>query len=212
MLETRPSSSTFRDQPLSVTTPAPVPVTELLTRMREGDRDAAASFLANYGDLIRRRVRGKLGASVRRMFDSMDILSTIGRRFDRYVRDGKLQAIDEPQLWSLLFRMAEAAVIDKVRIVKRLQIAEGEDGAIARELLARIEAAERHENDGAEIILEKALAALRSDDDRTVLTLWLADWPLFRIAEAMGIAPATARQRWHSIRVLLKEKLEAGEL
>ncbi len=212
MFETRSSSSTFRDQPLSVPLSPAIPVTELLTRMRAGDRDAAAAFLANYGDLIRRRVRGKLGASVRRMFDSMDILSTIGRRFDRYVRDGKLQAVDEPQLWSLLFRMAEAAVIDKVRIVKRLQVAEGEDGAIARELLIRIEAAERSESDGADIILERALASLRSDDDRTILTLWLADWPLFRIAEAMGIAPAAARQRWHSIRLLLKEKLQAGEL
>lgn len=212
MLETQPSSSLFRDQPLAVPPIPTPPVTDLLTRMRGGDRDAAASFLVNYGDLIRRRVRGKLGASVRRMFDSLDILSTIGRRFDRYVRDGKLQAVDEPQLWALLFRMAEAAVIDKVRIVKRLQIAEGEDGTIARELLARIEAAENGADDGAEIILERALAALRSDDDRTVLTLWLADWPLFRIAEAMGIPPATARQRWHAIRLLLKEKLQAGEL
>ena len=212
MLESRPNSSTFRDPRVFVAPLSPVPVTELLSRMRAGDRDAAAAFLVNYGDLIRRRVRGKLGVSVRRMFDSMDILSTIGRRFDSYVRDGKLQAVDEPQLWALLFRMAEAAVIDKVRIVKRLQIAEGEDGAIARELLARIEAVESGTEDGAELILEKALAALRSDDDRTVLTLWLADWPLFRIAEAMNIAPAAARQRWHSIRLLLKNKLVAGEL
>lgn len=212
MLETHPSSSAFRDQAVSVPPPPALPVGELLARMRAGDRDAAASFLVNYGDLIRRRVRGKLGASVRRMFDSMDILSTIGRRFDRYVRDGKLQAVDEPQLWALLFRMAEAAVIDKVRIVKRLQIAEGEDGAIARELLQRIEAAENRADEGAEIVLEKALAALRTDDDRTVLTLWLADWPLFRIAEAMGITPAAARQRWHSIRILLKQKLDDGEL
>ena len=212
MLETRPSSTTFRDLPVRVSPGAPVPVNDLLTRMRSGDRDAAASFLVNYGDLIRRRIRGKLGASVRRMFDSMDILSTIGRRFDRYVRDGKLQAVDEPQLWALLFHMAEAAVIDKVRMVKRLQIAEGEDGAIARELLARIQSAENSASDGAEIVLERALAALRSDDDRTVLTLWLADWPLFRIAEAMGITPAAARQRWHSIRLLLKDKLDAGEL
>ncbi len=212
MLETRPTSAVFRDPPLAVPAPRSVPVTELLTRMRAGDREAAAAFLANYGDLIRRRVRGKLGASVRRMFDSMDILSTIGRRFDRYVRDGKLHAVDEPQLWALLFRMAEAAVIDKVRIVKRLQVAEGEDGAIARELLARIEAVQNGSDEGAEIVLEKALAALRSDDDRTVLTLWLADWPLFRIAEAMGITPAAARQRWHSIRLFLRDKFEAGAL
>lgn len=215
MLETHPSSSAFQDQQVSdaPAPPAPAaPVGNLLTRMRDGDRDAAAAFLVNYGDLIRRRIRGKLGASVRRMFDSMDILSTIGRRFDRYVRDGKLQDVDEPQLWAILFRMAEVAVIDKARIVKRLQIAEGEDGIIARELLARIEAAENATEAGADIILERALAALRSDADRTILTLWLADWPLFRIAEAMDSTPVAVRQRWHSIRLLLRKKLEAGEL
>lgn len=213
MLETQPKSAPFLDRPV-VVPPAPpmLPVAQLLGRMRAGDRQAAASFLTDYGDLIRRRVRGKLGASVRRMFDSMDILSTVGRRFDRYVRDGKLQAVDEPQLWSLLFRMAEAAVIDKVRVVKRLQLAEGEDGPIARELLARIHAAERGESDGAELVLEKALAALRSEDDRSILTLWLADWPLFRIAEALGTTPAAVRQRWRAIRVLLRERLDNGEL
>jgi DNA-directed RNA polymerase specialized sigma24 family protein len=187
-------------------------VDQLLTRMRAGDRQAAALFLSGYGDLIRRRVRGKLGASVRRMFDSLDILSTVGRRFDRYVRDGKLQAVDEPQLWSLLFRMAEAAVVDKVRAVKRLQLAEGEDGPIARELLARIDSAERGGASGADIVLEKALGALPFDDDRSILTLWLADWPLFRIAEALGTTPAAVRQRWRAIRELLREKLDAGEL
>jgi DNA-directed RNA polymerase specialized sigma24 family protein len=213
MLETLPTSPAFQDatghQPDGALA---VPVDVLLARMRAGDRQAAAVFLTDYGDLIRRRVRGKLGASVRRMFDSLDILSTVGRRFDRYVRDGKLQAIDEPQLWSLLFRMAEAAVLDKVRAVKRLEVAEGEDGPIARVLLARIQDAEQGSGNGADIVLEKVLAVLPSDDDRSVLTLWLTDWPLFRIAEALGTTPAAVRQRWRSIRLRLREKLDAGEI
>ncbi len=214
MLETEPSSSTFRDVPVSVPPLATMPVQALLARMRAGDRDAAAAFLVNYGDLLRRRVRGKLGASVRRMFDSLDILSTIGRRFDRYVRDGKLQALDEPGLWALLFRMAEAAVIDKVRVVKRLQVAEGEDSPVARELLARMSVAENGHADagGPEIVLEKALAALKTDDDRTILTLWLADWPLFRIAEAMGSRPVDVRLRWQTIREHLKARFQAGQM
>lgn len=213
MLATQPNPATFRDPPSgSGSAAAALPVDQLLARMRAGDRQAAALFLSNYGDLIRRRVRGKLGASVRRMFDSLDILSTVGRRFDRYVRDGKLQAVDEPQLWSLLFRMAEAAVVDKVRAVKRLQLAEGEDGPIARELLARIDSAERGGASGADIVLERALGALPFDEDRSILTLWLADWPLFRIAEALGTTPAAVRQRWRAIRELLREKLDAGEL
>ncbi|MBX3408203.1 MAG: hypothetical protein KF869_15730 [Phycisphaeraceae bacterium] len=216
MLETQPISTTFRDPPGGggggPAVADTLPVEQLLQRMREGDRQAAAMFINDYGDLIRRRVRGKLGASVRRMFDSLDILSTVGRRFDHYVRDGKLQAIDEPQLWSLLFRMAETAVVDKVRAVKRLQLAEGEDGPIARVLLARIDAAERTGVGGTDIVLEKALSALHFDDDRSILALWLADWPLFRIAEALGATPAAVRQRWRIIRGLLREKIDAGEL
>ena len=213
MLETRPIPAAFQDAPGPQYAQAEaVPVDLLLGRMRAGDRQAAAVFLTDYGDLIRRRVRGKLGVSVRRMFDSLDILSTVGRRFDRYVRDGKLQAIDEPQLWSLLFRMAEAAVFDKVRAVKRLEVAEGEDGPIARVLLARIQDAERNNADGADIVLEQVLAVLPSDDDRSILTLWLTDWPLFRIAEALGTTPAAVRQRWRAIRLRLREKLDAGEL
>lgn len=213
MLETLPSPPAFQDSTGSRLVNAhPVPVDVLLTRMRAGDRQAAAVFLNDYGDLIRRRVRGKLGASVRRMFDSLDILSTVGRRFDRYVRDGKLQAIDEPQLWSLLFRMAEAAVFDKVRAVKRLEVAEGEDGPIARVLLARIQDAEQGHDNGTEIVLERVLAVLPSDEDRSILTLWLSDWPLFRIAEALGTTPAAVRQRWRSIRLRLREKLDAGEI
>ena len=66
----------------------PIPqenVESLLRRMRNGDREAAAQFITRYEDRIRRRIRGKLNPSVRRLFDSQDIFSTIGRRLDQYV-------------------------------------------------------------------------------------------------------------------------------
>ena len=85
---------------------------ELVRRMRSGDRDAAAEFISRYDSRIRRRIRGKLGPAMRRLFDSQDIVSTLGRRLDLYVRSGRLEAVSGDQLWSLIMKMAEHGVID----------------------------------------------------------------------------------------------------
>jgi DNA-directed RNA polymerase specialized sigma24 family protein len=184
----------------------------LIARMRAGDRDAAAELVREYGDLIRRRIRGKLNSSMRRLFDSQDILSSVSRRLDRYVRSGRVDAVDQAQLWSLVFKIAEVTVVDRARAFERLNAVEGEDSPVAHELLRRMERAERAEPNGSEIVLEKAYLSLASPDDREMLTLWLADTPMFRIAETLRITPAAARQRWRAVRSHLKHNLESGTL
>src|SRR5689334_16822079 len=87
-------------------------VGSLLTRMRAGDRNAAAQFMDRFGSRIRRRVRGRLRPAMRRLFDSQEIISTLARRLDLFVRGGQLNAETEGQLWTLVFKMAENAVID----------------------------------------------------------------------------------------------------
>src|SRR5262245_43990251 len=101
MLQSRPAFASEMDTSASVglksgDTAGAVP--ELLARMRAGDRQAAAVFITRYESKIRRRVRGKLSLSMRRIFDSQDIVSTLGRRLDLYVRSGKLEAQSEQQL------------------------------------------------------------------------------------------------------------------
>lgn len=187
------------------------PVEALLARMRSGDREAAAAFVTRYGALIRRRVRGKLGAGVRRLFDSQDIMSTVGRRLDRYVRNGRVDARDESQLWNLVYLMAETAVIDKVRAVKRLDAAEGDDEPLARLLVQRLQGNPAASSEEAPD-LERVYWSLGSDAERELLTLWLADMPLFRIAECLGVTPAAVRQRWKVVRDRLRAQLEAGTL
>lgn len=181
----------------------------LLGRMRSGDRAAAADFVNLYGELIRRRVRGKLGPSIRRVFDLLDVLSTIGRRLDRFVRNGGMNALDERQLWKLVFEISEVAVIDKVRAFKRLEQAEREDSPVAQLLLNRMR--RRNERDDDPMIeIEKAMGMLESDADRQLLVLWLKDMPLFRIAELLDATPAAIRQRWQAIREHLRDELEAA--
>lgn len=180
----------------------------LVAKMREGDREAAARFVETYGPMIRRRVRGKLGPSMRRLFDSTEILSTVSRRLDRYVRAGRVRASTEPQLWTLVFKMVDAALVDRIRIMKRLKTVEGEDSDFARALLDRLEQAEGRGTEGIETEVDSALRLLSSTSDRQILSLWLMGNSLRVIADCVSMPPEGVRKRWQYIRERLRKSLQ----
>ena len=185
-------------------------VSALLERLRMGDRDAAGLFIRHYGPMVRRRVRGKLGAAMRRLFDSQDILSTVSRRLDRYVSTGKVRATTEGELWKLVHRMVDAALVDKIRVTRRLQRVQPEDKDFAGLLLYRFEAVEAEDADAVEVELDRFFAALPDPIDRQVLSLWLRGHKHSVIASVVGISHDATRQRWVAIRqrlrVLLTDK------
>lgn len=187
-------------------TDSPESVESLLRRMRNGDREAAALFITRYEDRIRRRIRGKLNPSMRRVFDSQDIFSTVSRRLDQYVRTGKLVAQNENHLWSLIFRMATNAVIDKSRMYRCLQKAEGLDSQFAQELMSRFRQAERRDEQGVEIEIDNVVNLVSNDIDREILTQWLFGSRLIEIAQSIGMAQTTVRKRWQKIRELLQSE------
>lgn len=183
-------------------------VERLLRRMRSGDREAAAAFMKRYGARVRRRIRGKLSPTMRRLFDSEEVLSTVGRRLDLYVQAGRLEADSQEQLWSLLFRMANRAVIDKARVFRHLEQVEGADAPFARDFLDRLREVEDSRRLDAEYEIESALASLSDEEDTELLTLWLNGVPLNMIALEMGITPALTRKRWERIKAQLRVRLE----
>lgn len=188
----------------------PLAVDELLLRMQAGDRDAAAEFLMRYESRIRRRIRGKLGTAIRRLFDSLDILSTLGRRLDLYVMSGRLQVASEAQLWNLLFRMADNALVDKARVFRRLQAVEGEDSEFAQQLALRLREAEIQGDSGVEIEIDKCLREIEDPIDRRILSLWLTGEPHTSIAEYVDLAPTAVRKRWERIKAQLRRRFLAG--
>ncbi|MFT3684395.1 MAG: hypothetical protein QM783_05610 [Phycisphaerales bacterium] len=95
-------------------------VKTLLEAMGRGERQAAAEFVMRYGPLIRRRVRGKLRPSMRRLFDSEDILSTLGRRLDNHIHGGSFEPRSETELWSLVYAIAERSVVEKAKTAQLL--------------------------------------------------------------------------------------------
>jgi len=182
-------------------------VTVLLHQMRDGNRAAAAEFVTRYGSRIRRRIRQKLSPAMRRIFDSQDILSTLGRRLDMFVRSRNVGAASEAQLWALVYRIAENAVVDKARVFRRLEEVETEDGPFAHDFLRRLRTAEDRAADGAEIEIDAVMEFIKDPIDRQILHLWLLGTQHLVIAEDVELAPTAVRKRWQEIRNKLHDRL-----
>lgn len=178
---------------------------DLLGRVRGGDREASAEFINRYGPRIRRRVRGKLSPAMRRLFDSQEILATVARRLDRMVAAGRLQAVSDGQVWSLVFTIADRSLVEKAKLFRTLQAREGEDSPLALSILARLKRAEQREPDGPELEIDKVLQSLGDRLDRQILSLWLMGRGAASIAAAVDMEPATVRKRWERIRGQLRD-------
>lgn len=143
---------------------------------------------------------------MRRLFDSQDILSTLGRRLDRFVHDERLEARNADEFWALVMAIANNAVVDKARVYRRLQRIEGEDSDFANVMLTRLRGAD-NVNGSESSALESAFGALRDDVDKRILSMWLVGSRHTQIAQGVGLSPAAVRQRWHSIKDRLRERL-----
>jgi len=103
-----------------------------------------------------------LGPAIRRLFDSLEILSTVSRRLDLYVMSGRLTASTEAQLWELVFKMADNALVDKARGFREtLRATEGEDSELAYALAKRLRKASSESDAAFDIEIEKCRAIAR---------------------------------------------------
>lgn len=187
-------------------------VQRLLDRMRAGDRSAAGEFMERFGSRIRRRIRFKLSAPMRRLFDSQEILSTVARRLDQYVGLDRVEAAVPEELWALVFRIADNAFVDKVRLFRRLESVEGSDSPFARSLFNSMRRAEDGRESGVEIEMERVFNSLECPLDREILSLWLTGDDQPQIARQLGVTQDVVRQRWHRLREHLREMIEDGSL
>lgn len=186
--------------------PDAVTVETLLEKMRDGDREAAALFVFRYGPRIRRRIRGKLGPAMRRIFDSQDIMSSVGRRLDAFIRGRKLTAKNEEELWGLVHRIASRVLIDKARVFYHVQETEGEDSDFAYMLAGRLREAERSSTAGTGIELERVFELVGDQTDGTILFHWLQGKSYGTIGKIVNLTPANVRKRWERLKVRLRER------
>lgn len=177
-------------------------IEQLLARIRCGDRGAAAVFVLRFGDRIRRRLGSKLGPQMRRVFDSEDILSTVLRRLDVYLVDHDILATNDHQLMGLIYRIADGAVVDKVRLGSRFK------DLFGAEFLAD-ESASQLGEDASDLDdkMGNLFDAIDDPQDRVMLWMLLADKTFDQIGEALEVPSARLRKRWQRLR----ERLRASE-
>ncbi|MEK6703280.1 MAG: ECF-type sigma factor [Planctomycetota bacterium] len=180
----------------------------LLGRVREGDRNAAGALFERYRPLIRQRCRAKIRPSLRGVTDSEDLWSTVARRFDAMMAGGGPSVESERAFWVLVGTLIEHAVVDRVRVLRRLERVNSEDEPFAATLRERLE---RRETSHESEVLDEAFRFLTQPVDRDILTLWLFEHSHKEIAQAVGMTEVGVRVRWHKIRGLLRDHLE-GEL
>jgi len=180
----------------------------LLARMRAGDRQAGASFIGAYGERIRRRYRHKMGRAVRRLFDSQDLLATIGRRLDSFIQSGRLSAASEGELWAFVFRTADNVIIDRNRLASRLKEADFEDRRLAEVLESRLGRGLQQESGEWAYEIDRVLMAVPAGTDREMVSLWLAGNRHAVIAEHLGMTEAAVRKRWERLRETIREAVE----
>ncbi len=171
----------------------------LLDAVSRGDREAGATLIQQYGPLVRQRFRRRLGPGLRRLMDSTDLVSTVGRRLDTAISEGRVSFDSEPQLLGFLHALAVGAVADKARVLARLRRAEGSDSPWAQAMADRIEQGTAAV-DPFDSTVDHALEALESETDRKVLGFWLHGMSLTEIAFEMEAQPNAVRQRWFRIR------------
>lgn len=181
-------------------------VRSLMEAMGRGDRQAAAEFVICYGPQIRRRIRGKLRVQMRRLFDSQDILSTLGRRLDGYIHRGLFEPRSEGELWSLVITIAERSVAEKARIWQAL--CENESG-LARESAGRLESGVGLSGEDlmADGEFYHLLQQIEFEEDRQIARHWALGHSSEFIAGELGLTPELVRQRWRRIREWLRGQL-----
>lgn len=172
----------------------------LLSRMRAGDRDAAAEYLLRRREALRRwtdRAAGPRGGE--------DLLSTVLRRFDRLVHAGRFQGRTEADAWRVV------VAIGRRTLVNLTQRAALHRKAI--EALGATRANATSDGDAASASFDAAalhrIVAGLGNEDYLVLVGKLEGRRSHEIAASFGASEEAVRTRWSRLRKMLIEQIAA---
>lgn len=183
---------------------------DLVRRASDGDRDAAAALAAAYEKMLRRRMKGRLNQSVRRLFDSQDIFATMCRRLDRLVRGRQVRAQSVPEFMVLLHTMVTRAITDKGRAISKVKRLEGPQGQAEQCQRGLGESSDSFDlADPVEV--EQLLASLESPSDQEIARQWARGVNHETTAQLLQMKPARVRKRWQLIKDRLRIELRRRE-
>jgi RNA polymerase sigma-70 factor (ECF subfamily) len=193
----------------------PSPDDELVRRARGGDQEAARVLFERYEDVLRRRVRRRLPAVVRRRVGDSDVLQEAFLVAFRRLKEFEARDPDSLRKW--LDRIVEHKVRDEIRryLGTKKRSVRREVGLSAVSPVS--EPKDQAPSPGSEAAAaEERVRVLREIDamdaaDREILRLVHAQGLAFREAgERLGIAPDAARMRHTRALARLTARLSRG--
>ncbi|MFO0828845.1 MAG: sigma-70 family RNA polymerase sigma factor [Phycisphaerales bacterium] len=175
---------------------------DLVERMRAGDRDAAVTFLWNR--------RGEIMALSRKLVrpddqtdrDPEDLFSTLLRRVDRIVTLGRFQARDSREASTVVFTLLRRAAANVFR-----------HGRVRRQYLARATPESAAPAPSEPIDRERLRAVFAQLDDASfkLLAAKIRGESSAEIAKQLGTTEDAIRQRWSTLRRRLSKELASDQ-
>lgn len=174
----------------------------LLDRIRRGDCEAAAEFLAMQQDLLRHRYRWRLGPARQSVGATDDLMSSVGRRFCEVVRRRRLRASGVGRLCSFLDAVTKRTSQQMLRRAARIESIEH------RALGCRADG-----SFNAAVLKPTTDLPLGLLDDlsREVVILRMRDLEYSAIGEVCGISATAARQRYRRSIKRMQEALNGKD-
>jgi hypothetical protein len=173
-------------------------------------RRSVAQFVLEHSEQIRAMARRKLTAPTRSVYDSEDVLSSVLRRMDNLARQGRLRRDSEAEMMALIATIASNAALSKSKLIERARSQMSEDGAYARELLARLDRC--GDDDEATLLVLRIQASIKDQTDRQVFSLMLKGASHKAIGDLLGFSADASKQRWMKVRRELVERFSKGDL
>jgi len=179
----------------------------IIAQVRQGDERAVAELVRRYEHTVLRSVRSRLGKSMRRTLDSMDLVQSVHRSLIIGLKNERFQVTSSAQLIALAAVMVQRKVARHWRSLKRLPTTDLEDtpddGAMPLAQIANAEPSPA-ETASASDLLEQFLSQL-DDFDRRLVRLRLDGHSSVETATILGRDSAFIRMRWARLRQKLRK-------
>jgi RNA polymerase sigma-70 factor (ECF subfamily) len=188
---------------------------ELVTRLRQGDEEAAAQVFELYARRLIGLARSQLSNQLRPKLDPEDVAQSALKSFFRGVSDGKVSLSDWDGLWGLLVLITVRKCRKQVVYYRRAR------RAVAREVPALADDNERRLNvealardplpdEAAQFVetLEEALFGFDATDRQVLLHALQGDKPA-EISETLGISQRRTYRVLERVRSRLARRRDA---
>lgn len=195
-------------EPSAGARPVPGEVTQLLSRLREGDRSALDRVVAAlYGELrriARRRLQGEWGTQVLRTTE------LVHEAYLRLLGERRLAVADRAGFFAVAATAMRRILVDAARTAKRRKRGGGQAEVPLDEAAGWFAGAQEAEE---MLLLDRALerlAALHPRAAQVVSHRYFAGLALEESAALLGVSTKTVRRDWLAARAWLRKELHRG--